>query len=99
MPTITLKLKNKSLGDYKLQNGISLTIGRRKNNDVVIEDPAVSGHHAKIDSLGDRYVLIDLALKFLLVLTPIAASGIAAFSTRYFQGRDWLAARARAVAV
>ena len=38
MPTITLKLKNKSLGDYKLQNGISLTIGRRENNDVVIDN-------------------------------------------------------------
>jgi pSer/pThr/pTyr-binding forkhead associated (FHA) protein len=63
MPSITLKLKNKSLGDYKLRNGISMTIGRRENNDVVIEDPAVSGHHAKIDSLGDRYVLIDLQSK------------------------------------
>ena len=56
MPTITLKIKNKSLGDYKLQNGFSLTIGRRENNDVIIDDPAVSGHHTKIDSLGDRYV-------------------------------------------
>lgn len=63
MPTLTLKFKNKSLGEYDLQKGVSLTIGRRKTNDVVIEDPAVSGHHAKIDSLGDRFVLIDLQSK------------------------------------
>ena len=27
---------------------------------MAVEDPAVSGHHAKIDSLGDRFVLTDL---------------------------------------
>ena len=63
MPSLTLKLKNKFLGEYQLQKGISLTIGRRETNDVVIEDPSVSGHHAKIDSLGDRFVLIDLQSK------------------------------------
>ena len=30
---------------------------------MIIEDPAVSGHHAKIDSLGERFVLIDLKSK------------------------------------
>jgi len=63
MPILTLKFKNKSIGDYQLQKGVSLTIGRRKNNDVVIENLAVSGHHAKIDSVGDGFVLIDLKSK------------------------------------
>ena len=63
MPTLTLSLKNKTLGDFQLQAGVSITIGRRKDNDVVIEDPAVSGHHAKIDSLGERFVMIDLQSK------------------------------------
>ena len=63
MPTLLLQLKNKILGEYSLQSGASLTIGRRDTNDVVIEDPAVSGHHAKIDSLEDRFVLIDLQSK------------------------------------
>ena len=63
MPILTLKLKNKSLGEYQLQKGVSLTIGRRDTNDVIIEDPSVSGHHAKIDSMGDRFVLIDLQSK------------------------------------
>lgn len=63
MPSLKLRLKNKTLGDFQLQEGISLTIGRREDNDVVIEDPAVSGHHAKIESLGERFVLIDLQSK------------------------------------
>jgi pSer/pThr/pTyr-binding forkhead associated (FHA) protein len=63
MPTLTLKLKTKSLGEYQFQKDVSLTIGRRESNDVVIEDPAVSGHHAKIDALEDRFVLIDLQSK------------------------------------
>ncbi|MEE4265976.1 MAG: FHA domain-containing protein [Desulfobacteraceae bacterium] len=63
MPELTLNFKNKSVGKYQLQKGLSLTIGRRDDNDIVIDDPAVSGHHAKIDSLGDRFVLIDLKSK------------------------------------
>jgi len=63
MPTLTLQLKNKPLGEYELQKGVSISIGRRDTNDVVIEDPSVSGHHAKIDSLEDRFVLIDLQSK------------------------------------
>ena len=37
-----------------------MTLGRRKDNDLIIEDRAVSGHHAKIDSIGNRFMLIDL---------------------------------------
>lgn len=63
MPNLTLKFKNRSIGDYLLQRGVSLTIGRRNNNDVVIDNLAVSGHHAKIDSVGDGFVFIDLQSK------------------------------------
>jgi hypothetical protein len=63
MPTLLLQLKNKVLGEYPLREGASLTIGRRDTNDVVIEDLAVSSHHAKIDALNDRFVLIDLQSK------------------------------------
>ena len=63
MPNLILRLKNKTLGDYPLQKGISLTIGRREKNNLIIEDKAVSGHHAKIDSVGDGFVLIDLQSK------------------------------------
>ena len=63
MPTLTLTLKSKTLAEFKLKKGGSITIGRRDSNKVVIFDPAVSGHHAKIDSLEDRFVLIDLQSK------------------------------------
>jgi pSer/pThr/pTyr-binding forkhead associated (FHA) protein len=63
MSTLTLKLKDNLLGEYQLQDSFSLTIGRAGKNDVVIQDPAVSGHHAKIDPVGDRFVLIDLQSK------------------------------------
>jgi pSer/pThr/pTyr-binding forkhead associated (FHA) protein len=63
MPTLTLTIKTKTLAEFKLKKGRSVTIGRRDANKVVIIDPAVSGHHAKIDSLEDRFVLIDLRSK------------------------------------
>ena len=58
-----LKFKDKSIGNYQLQKGLSVTIGRQADNDVVIDNLAVSGHHAKIDSVGDGFVLIDLQSK------------------------------------
>ena len=60
MPSLKLWLKNKPIREFQLQEGVTVTIGRREDNDVAVEDPAVSGHHAKIDSLGDRFVLTDL---------------------------------------
>ena len=63
MPILTLQHENKPLREYELQKGSSISIGRHETNEVVIDDPAVSGHHAKIDSLGDRFVLTDLQSK------------------------------------
>jgi pSer/pThr/pTyr-binding forkhead associated (FHA) protein len=63
MPILKLNFRNKSLAEFPLQRGYSLTIGRKKNNDVIIDNLAVSSHHAKIDSVGDSFVLIDLQSK------------------------------------
>ena len=63
MPKITLKFKGSVLADYHLPHGCSLKIGRRKDNDVIIENLAVSSHHGKIDSAGDNFVYIDLKSK------------------------------------
>ena len=63
MPTLTLKFKENTIDEYRLENGKSLTIGRVENNDVVIENLAVSGHHAKIDQVGDGFLLTDLHSK------------------------------------
>ncbi len=63
MPTLTLKFKENTVGEFKLGPGKSLTIGRLDGNEVVIENLAVSGHHAKVDSVGDSYFLTDLQSK------------------------------------
>ncbi len=63
MPILTLKFKKNKIADFPMQKGRSITIGRRSNNDIVIENLAVSGHHAKIDAIGDGFVLTDLQSK------------------------------------
>ena len=63
MPKISLTFKGNVLADYHLPQGCSLRIGRKTDNDVVIENLAVSAHHAKIDSVGDGFVFIDLKSK------------------------------------
>jgi pSer/pThr/pTyr-binding forkhead associated (FHA) protein len=63
MPTITLKFKDSVIGRFAIAKGKSLTIGRRKDNDIVIDNLAVSGHHAKLDSVGEEFVLVDLQSK------------------------------------
>ena len=63
MPLLTLKFKDNAIQDFTLQKEKSITIGRQNDNNIVIENLAVSGHHAKIDSAGDGFVLTDLQSK------------------------------------
>lgn len=63
MPVLTLKFQDKLLGEYTLDPQKSLSIGRMADNDVVIDNLAVSGHHAKIDAAGAEYILTDLQSK------------------------------------
>ena len=63
MPSLTLKFKENVIGRFAIHKGKSLTIGRRKDNDIVIDNLAVSGHHAKVDAVGDAFVLVDLQSK------------------------------------
>lgn len=63
MPILSLKFKKNTIADYQLEKAKSITIGRHGNNDIIIENLAVSGHHAKIDSVGDGFVLTDLQSK------------------------------------
>jgi pSer/pThr/pTyr-binding forkhead associated (FHA) protein len=60
MPIITLKFKDKKLGEYQIKVGGSLTIGRHESNDIVIDSLAVSAEHAKIDSVSATFILTDL---------------------------------------
>ena len=63
MPTLTLKFKNDAIALFHLEQGRSLKIGRKDDNDVVINNLAVSGYHAKIDSVGEEFVFLDLQSK------------------------------------
>jgi hypothetical protein len=59
MARIILEHKGQVLKDYPLQKG-SLTIGRRKDNTIVFNDPQVSAFHVRIDKRGSDYILTDL---------------------------------------
>ncbi|MDJ0810883.1 MAG: FHA domain-containing protein [Desulfobacterales bacterium] len=63
MPKLILKFKNNPIQNYDIGAGQSITIGRLEDNDIVIENLAVSGHHAKVDSVGEGYLLTDLQSK------------------------------------
>ena len=60
MPVITLMFKDKKIKEYPIIIGQSITIGRKKANDIVIDNLAVSGFHAQIDSVSSTFVLRDL---------------------------------------
>jgi len=63
MPVLILKFKDNPVATYDVKPGQSLTIGRLEDNTIVIENLAVSGHHAKIDAVGEGYLLTDLQSK------------------------------------
>jgi pSer/pThr/pTyr-binding forkhead associated (FHA) protein len=63
MPKLTLKFKNNVIKIYNFSRDKSISIGRRENNDIVIANLTVSGNHAKIDFIGDGYLLTDLKSK------------------------------------
>ncbi len=60
MPTLTLMLKGAIVERFTLKAGHDCTIGRNSLNDIVIDQPAVSGFHVKIESVARTFVLRDL---------------------------------------
>ena len=63
MPTITLKFKENTIAEFPINKGGTLSVGRLNDNQIVVENLAVSGHHCKIDSVGEGYLLTDLQSK------------------------------------
>lgn len=57
--TLLVKLPGQGSRHFEL-NHETLTIGRKADNTLVIEDPAVSGHHARIVKIQAVYFLEDL---------------------------------------
>jgi pSer/pThr/pTyr-binding forkhead associated (FHA) protein len=58
VPRLILRLDDKVLKRYPL--GPLATIGRLPDNTVVIDNPAVSGHHACVSLDGSSFILEDL---------------------------------------
>ncbi len=60
MAVLALSCSGKRLESYPIGMGDTFMIGRQDANDIVIDNPAVSFHHAKVESVGDEFLLIDL---------------------------------------
>jgi pSer/pThr/pTyr-binding forkhead associated (FHA) protein len=58
MPKLTLQYEGRLLKEYSV--GVGLTIGRAPDNAVIIDNPAVSGHHARVFSESGAVILEDL---------------------------------------
>jgi pSer/pThr/pTyr-binding forkhead associated (FHA) protein len=58
MSKLTLQYEGIALKDYALGTGV--TIGRLPDNAVVIDNPAVSGHHARVFQEGNSVIVEDL---------------------------------------
>src|SRR5690242_3637496 len=58
MSKLILQFEGRMLKEYAVVPG--LTIGRLPDNAVIIDNPAVSGHHARVAADGDRLILEDL---------------------------------------
>lgn len=58
MSKLTLKYEGRLLKEYSV--GAALTIGRSPDNAVIIDNPAVSGHHARVYSESGAVILEDL---------------------------------------
>ena len=59
MAELFLKFEDRILREYLLSTG-TVTIGRQPDNVFCIDNPAVSGYHAKIYAEGDHYVIEDV---------------------------------------
>jgi len=59
MAKLFLKFEDRVLQELLLSDG-TVTIGRQPDNILRIDNPAVSGHHAKVYSEGDHYVIEDV---------------------------------------
>jgi pSer/pThr/pTyr-binding forkhead associated (FHA) protein len=59
MPKLLLKFNAAVIKEIPFDKD-AISVGRKPDNDVVVDNPAISGHHCKIAKNGDVYVLEDL---------------------------------------
>src|SRR3989339_1442688 len=59
MPKLLLKFHAAVIKEVPIEK-TPLTIGRKPDNDIVVDNPAVSSHHARIVMQGASYMVEDL---------------------------------------
>lgn len=59
MPKLLLKFNAAVIKEIPFKKE-ALSVGRKPDNDIVIDNPAVSGHHCRIALKGDTYFVEDL---------------------------------------
>ena len=59
MPKLLLKFNAAVLKEIPLDRA-HLTVGRKPDNDLVVDNPAISGHHCRFTFEGDTYYVEDL---------------------------------------
>lgn len=59
MPKLIVKFESAVIKEFPVMSS-TVTVGRKPDNDLVIDHPAVSGHHCKIMLQGDIYFVEDL---------------------------------------
>ena len=59
MAKLVVKFQDVIIKEHPLDKD-SVTIGRKEENDLCLDNMAISGHHARIDRTKDIYTLVDL---------------------------------------
>lgn len=59
MPKLLLKFNAAVIKEINFGKD-SLTVGRKSDNDIVIDNPAISGHHCRLSKEGGGYFIEDL---------------------------------------
>lgn len=59
MVKLQLQFQGAVIKEYTFSKN-EMTVGRLSDNDIVIDYPAVSGHHCKLSLIGDSYFVEDL---------------------------------------
>ena len=59
MPTLVLKFGDSVRNRFSFEKSV-VTVGRSSDNDIVVENLAVSRKHAKIEKVGETFIVSDL---------------------------------------
>jgi pSer/pThr/pTyr-binding forkhead associated (FHA) protein len=59
MPRLILVFNKQVIKEYSFMKG-SMTVGRNDDNDIIVDNLAVSSYHAKLDKVGPDFIITDL---------------------------------------